>query len=75
MGKSALTGRLLANPPQTAISQHRRRCQSSIEEGDFEIIGRDSTESKLRIKESLFIRRDKPGLNIQGTSVQLQLFK
>ena len=75
MGKSALTGRRLANPPQTAISDHGRTCRTCPKEEDFEIIGRETVESKLRIKESLFIRRDKPGLNIQGTSVPLKLFK
>jgi hypothetical protein len=75
MGNSALTGRRLANPPQTAISDHGRTCRTCPKEDDFEIIGREGVESKLRIKESLFIRRDKPGLKIQGTSVPLHLFK
>ena len=64
MGKSALTGRLLANPLYTAISEYRQRSQSPFEESDFEIIGRDSTESKLRTKENRFISSDKSGLNI-----------
>ena len=75
MGRSALTEKKLANPPPTAISEHGRLCQTTPETSDFTIIGRESVESKLKIKESLFIRRDKPGLNIQGKSLQLQLFK
>jgi hypothetical protein len=75
MGRSALTGKSLGKPPQTAISDHARTCGTYPDEDDFVIIGREASELKLRIKESLFIRRDKPGLNLQGTSVPLQLFK
>ena len=75
MGRSALTGKSLGKPPQTAISDHARTCGTHPDEDDFVIIGRETSELKLRIKESLFIRRDKPGLNLQGTSVPLQLFK
>ena len=46
-----------------------------MEESGSEIVGSDSTVSKLRINKRLFIRLDKPGLNMKGALVYLQLFK
>ena len=37
-------------------------------------IYKDNVETLLLIKESLFIHRDKPDLNIQGASTPLTLF-
>ena len=76
MGRSALTGMPLTRPPPTAISEHVKSCGTAPEMSNFEIIGRESSsEVVLRIKESLFIHRDRPSLNIQGQSIKLNLFK
>jgi len=43
---------------------------------DFTVIGRDIvSEQRLLIKESLFIQKDKPCMNVQGASTPLFLFK
>ena len=39
-----------------------------------EIVGADNNNIHLRIKEALFIMREKPCLNIQGKSFHLALF-
>ena len=75
MGKSALTGKPLACPPPTAISEHTKTCGATPTTDDFVIIGREGCEQLLRVKESLFIHRDRPVLNIQGQSIKLNLFK
>ena len=76
MGISALTGKRMATPVHTAISEHNITCRAKIQWKDFTIIGRDNmSEINLRIKESLFCRRDRPQLNIQGSSIPLELFR
>ena len=75
MGKSALTGKVLSTPPTTAIGEHAKICGTNPTEEDFMIVGRESDEQLLQIKESLFIHRDKPSINIQGQSSKLCLFK
>ena len=59
MGRSALTGKPLACPPPTAISEHTKTCVSTPMMDDFEIIGREGSDQLLRVKESLFIHRDR----------------
>ena len=76
MGVSPLTGKAMANPRPSAITDHLKNCRYTIKLDDFKIIGRDLTsESNLEVKESLFIHRHKPNINIQGSSVPLLLFK
>jgi hypothetical protein len=75
MGKSALTGKSLSTPIPSTINEHSRQCKTKVTYDNFTIIGRDNSEISLRIKESLFIHRDRPNLNIQGQSIKLNLFK
>ena len=49
-------------------------CDTLVTRENFEILGADSNNTHLKIKESLFIMREKPSLNIQGKSVPLTLF-
>ena len=49
-------------------------CNTVVSNDNFEIIGRDSVDYYLKIKESLFIKKEKPTLNIQGKSFPLALF-
>jgi hypothetical protein len=75
MGISALTGKIMATPMRTAVSDHNIICRAKMQWKDFTIIGRENeSELNLRIKESLFCRRDRPRLNIQGSSIPLELF-
>ena len=76
MGVSALTGKILRGQNNTAVKEHLKQCKCKISIENFEILCKDSTsEYNLMIKESLFIHRDKPIINIQGNSIPLTLFK
>ena len=78
---SALTGGPLSGetrqiyPPLQHVKQ--AKCTSSsplVTRENFEIIGRDSNNYLLQVKESLFIYKYKPNLNGNKTSVPLYLF-
>ena len=76
MGISALTGKVLKGQNSTTVLDHIKLCKCQVSLDDFSIIGRDNSgEFNLRVKESLFIHRDKPNLNKQENSVPLVLFK
>ena len=54
----------------SAVNNHSKVCMSPVRESDFTILCRDSSsEYNLQVKETLFIQREKPVLNIQGASV------
>ena len=75
MGISALTKKPLKGKNSTTVNDHAKQCKSEISLDDFCILGREnSNKTNLRIKESLFIHRDKPEINIQGNSIPLALF-
>ena len=74
MGKSPLTGKSLKGQCSTTVRDHMLECNTTVCMNDFIIIGRDADNYKLRVKESIFILRDNPNLNIQGQSVPLTLF-
>ena len=75
---SALTGKPLNGlqvfPPMYHVKN--KGCASSlgIHRENFEIIGRESNEYLLQLKESVFIYKYKPKLNGNKTSVPLYLF-
>ena len=73
MGISALTGKKVGGQ-RTAVKDHIVQCKCGVSSENFEILCRDNIESLLLIKESLFIHRDRPDLNIQGSSTPLTLF-
>ena len=76
MGGSALTGKILRGQNNTAVKEHLKQCISKVSFENFEILFKDSTsEYNLMIKESLYIHRENPILNIQGNSIPLTLFK
>ena len=76
IGISPLTGKPVANIHPSAITDHNKRCKSSLDFNDFVIIGRDLvSELNLQIKESLFIHQLRPRINIQSASIPLSLFK
>jgi len=49
-------------------------CDTTISAENFEIICRDNINTHLKIKESIFIKREDPSMNIRGKSIPLTLF-
>ena len=60
----------------TAIRQHTHATEHPASLDDFEIIGRERSRNdfKLRIKESLLIKKHRPKLNENVQSIPLLLF-
>ena len=73
-GRSPLTGKLLKGQGSTTVRDHMLTCDTIVCDDNFEIIGRDSVDYYLKIKESIFIKLEEPSLNIQGKSIPLALF-
>ena len=73
-GVSPLTGKKLKGQKSTTVRDHMLECDTIVCSDDFKVIGRDNIDYHLRIKESLFIKKEIPNLNIQGKSVPLALF-
>ena len=73
-GHSPLTGKVLKGQKSTTVRDHMLVCDTLVTRENFEILGADSNNTHLRIKEALFTMREKPSLNIQGKSVPLTLF-
>ena len=59
---------------QTEIKDHihTRNCKISLD--NFKIVSQDNDSMRLKIKESLFIKRDRPNLNKMVYSTPLYLF-
>ena len=74
MGISNLTGKRVKNVKESAISDHLLQCDCKIDFNDFDILASDTNRIRLLIKESLFIKRDKPVLNRTIKSFPLNLF-
>ena len=73
LGISPLTGKNIVGV-QSDIRDHSKLCASAKWE-NFEVIARDDNRFHLRVKESLLISRDLPGLNKDKYSTPLFLFK
>ena len=73
-GVSPLSGKALKGQNSTTVRDHMLTCDTVVTRENFKIIGADSNNTHLMIKEALFTMRDKPSLNIQGKSVPLALF-
>ena len=71
---SPLSGKALKGQNSTTVRDHMLACDTVVTRENFKIIGADSNNTHLMIKEALFTMRDKPSLNIQGKSVPLALF-
>ena len=74
LGISALTGKPVKTVKPSAVSDHRMVCHSEASMESFSILGGDSNNWHLLIKESLFIHKFKPVLNANIQSVPLKLF-
>ena len=73
-GRSPLTGKLVKGQGSTTVRDHMLTCDTVVSNDNFEILGRDSVDYYLKIKESIFIKLEKPSLNKQGKSIPLALF-
>ena len=74
LGISALTGKCLKSEKPSAVSDHLEVCRFKADLNSFSVLGRDSNNWQLLLKESLFIRKEKPSLNAKVASVPLKLF-
>ena len=73
-GVSPLSGKVLKGQNSTTVRDHMLVCDTLVTRENFKILGADSNNTHLFIKEALFTMREKPSLNIQGKSVPLALF-
>ena len=64
----------MLNTHESTISDHLLRCDCSIDLDYLDILAPDTNEMRLLIKESLFIKRDKPVLVRNIKSFPLKLF-
>ena len=58
----------------TSVRDHMLNCNHVVAWDDFKVLGRESNHWLLEIKESLFIKRDRPSLNKNIYSQELFLF-
>ena len=73
-GMSPRTGKHLKGALSTSVRDHMLDCNHTVAWDDFKVLGRESSHWLLEIKESLFIKRDKPSLNKNIYSQELFLF-
>ena len=58
----------------TYVRDHMLDCNHVVAWDDFKVLGRESNHWFLEIKESLFIKRDRPSLNKNIYSQKLSIF-
>ena len=73
-GVSPRTGKHLKRTLATPAKDHMLDCNPMVAWDDFKVLERESNHWLLEIKESLFIKRDKPLLNKNIYSQELFLF-
>ena len=73
-GISPLTGKHVKTVKPSAVSDHQKVCRFQADMNSFVVLGRDRNNWQLRLKESLFIQKDNPVLNVNVASVPLMLF-
>ena len=73
-GISPQTGKHLKGTLSTFVRDHMLGCNRVVAWDDFKVLGRESNHWLLEIKESLFIKRDRPSLNKNIYSQELFLF-
>ena len=73
-GVSPRTGKHLKGTLSTSVRDHMLDCNHIVAWDDFKVLGRESNHWLLGIKESLFIKRDRPSLNKNIYSQELFLF-
>ena len=73
-GISPRTGKHLKGTLSTSVRDHMLDCNHMVAWDDFKVLGRESNHWLLEIKESLFIKRDRPSLDKNIYSQELFLF-
>ena len=73
-GISPRTGKHLKGTLPTSVGDHMLDCIHIVASDDFKVLRRESNHWVLEIKESLFIKRDRPSLNKNIYSQELFLF-
>ena len=71
---SSRTGKIVKGTLSTSVRDHILECDHIFTWDDFKVLGRESNHWHLEIKESLFIKRDKPSLSKNIHSQELFLF-
>ena len=77
LGISALTGKPVCSPAQSAVFDHVLSCSELDDRpstDSFSVIASAAGDFQLKIKESLLIARDRPCLNDKISSLPLYLF-
>ena len=62
-GVSPRTGKPVKGTLSTSVRDHMLVCDHKVVHKDFKFLGNESNKYLLELKESLFIKRDKPSLN------------
>ena len=73
-GVSPRTGKHLKGTLLTSVRDHMLDCNHVVAWDSFKVLGRESNHWLLEIKESLFIKRDRPSLNKNIYYQELFLF-
>ena len=68
-GLSPRTGKPLKRTLSTSVRDDMLGCTHVVAWDDFKVLGRESNHWLLEIKESLFIKRDRPSLNKNIVSI------
>ena len=71
---SPRTDKTVKDTLSTSVRDHMIECDHIVTWDDFKVLRRESNHWLLKIKESLFIKRDKPSLNKNIYSQELFLF-
>ena len=74
LGISPITGKHTSNPTKSSVLSHSCASGHKVDFDDFKILSSCSDSYELMIHESLLINKYKPTLNIQGSSIPLNLF-
>ncbi len=61
------------NPNYSKIREHSQALGHIYNETDFKILYRARNNNELRVAESLFIHKNKPGLNSNESSITLNI--
>ena len=74
LGISPITGKHTSNPTESSVLSHSCASGHKVDFDDFKILSSCSDSYELMIHESLLINKYKPTLNVQGSSIPLNLF-
>ena len=69
-----VTGKPVKDTLSTSVRDHMLVCEHKVVHEDFKFLGNESNRILLELKESLFIKRDKPSPNKNLYSPELLLF-